>query len=433
MIYSFRVPLKDDFCEKDVFSIIEQWSTKSSYYSFDEISLSDEKNYFSYICPEAELQFINHKALNTQDNPTHIYAGRLSLSDKENIEWIADLIFQLTPSNNFVIMYLYRGIYNPDQPARMERHARLTDAMNVLLNNNYLKDDCGLDIAADCIPLNEETFERLNNIFSDQSFPAFPMVFINCIDEPDVELVGKELSHLLKKAVHIFYIRKTEDFSYIPDNVKEQLTHEITICFPQIHVFNSIPKVYDDNVNLCELLTDRIFYYSMSNLSNHEITWDQLYALNCNTGNSSVSDQQEEEGHSPNAVSEKNAYVLVNEYISQKIKYSRKKSGLSQIELAELVNTTGLVISRLETGRTTKIKSQLLRDIESTLGMKNDELFRMEDSTDFIFNDSFSPEPLSKKEDPAFYPRFCRQCGKKLLPKSSFCSYCGAKQILDGE
>ena len=440
MIYSFCIPLKDDFCEKDIFSTIEEWINNSSYYTFENISLSNQKDYFSYICPEAELQFINYYKNNDPNETTHLYASRLSLSDEKNIEWITDFIFRLEPDNNSVIIYLYRGIYKTDQPAIMERSPHITDAFTIMLEHGFIKNDSGLDINAEILPLNAETFKVLNCIFSDQSFPAFPLIFVNCIDNPDMEQAGKELSRLLKKAVHVFCIRKQEDFSYIPECVKDKFKNNITICFPQIHVFDSIPVPYQDFKRMCKLMTDRIFYYSMSNISNHEVTWDQLYSVmqanshsvSCEKSScSSDADSVKEQG--PGSLSEKNAYILVNEYISQKIKYSRKRTGLSQSELAELVHTTGLVISRLETGRTTKIKSQLLSDIESALGLENEELFRMEEQTDFTFHDSPAQENFSPKEEPAFYPRFCRQCGQKLLPKSSFCSYCGAKQVLDSK
>lgn len=142
-------------------------------------------------------------------------------------------------------------------------------------------------------------------------------------------------------------------------------------------------------------------------------------------------------------IAEKNnldlAYCYMNAAMAALLRQARQQCGFSQKELAQRVNSSGLIISRLETSRIQRVLRKLLNEIEEALQLpKNAIVSLQEKSTTPSFSqgneatintcpstaptEDFTKQTVQKKG-------YCRHCGTHLYEDSRFCSNCG-KEVL---
>lgn len=108
-------------------------------------------------------------------------------------------------------------------------------------------------------------------------------------------------------------------------------------------------------------------------------------------------------------------YLLLNDVISKNIRTKRIQAGFTQVELAKQVGTSGLIISRIETGRVSKVSLEVIGKLEKVL----------EVTPGFFSNLTRDSEEI-KLPVKTFY---CRNCGAHLYSDSKFCHLCGIKVL----
>ena len=108
-------------------------------------------------------------------------------------------------------------------------------------------------------------------------------------------------------------------------------------------------------------------------------------------------------------------YLLLNDVISKNIRTRRIQAGFTQSELAKQVGTSGLIISRIETGRVSKVSLEVISRLEKAL----------EVTPGFFSNLTRDAEEI-KLPTKTFY---CRNCGAHLYSDSKFCHLCGTKVL----
>lgn len=106
-------------------------------------------------------------------------------------------------------------------------------------------------------------------------------------------------------------------------------------------------------------------------------------------------------------------YLCMNRRMADSIRFYRLKSGLTQNDLAKKVSCTGLLISRLENCRPTRVRESLIVAIEEALHLKNREILAC--------------EGISSPDIPTPRPAFCPICGLKTAEIGDFCAGCGCK------
>lgn len=134
---------------------------------------------------------------------------------------------------------------------------------------------------------------------------------------------------------------------------------------------------------------------------------------------------------------ESNPYCIMNQRMAEFLRLQRRQQGMSQQTLAGAVESTGLIISRLETLRMQRVSRELLSRIESALGLPKNAIIGLQDSqADPVpaVSPAAPPAGLSIPETAAeLSPQkstYCRRCGHHLYQDSQFCPSCGTK-VLD--
>lgn len=125
-------------------------------------------------------------------------------------------------------------------------------------------------------------------------------------------------------------------------------------------------------------------------------------------------------------------YCYMNEEMAEKIKMRRKNMGLSQNELAQIVNSSGLIISRLETRRVQRVLKSTLNNIEAALNLPLNSIVSMQyhmASKQTVAPDDKTKEQNQNIDSTPSKSGYCRYCGSELYSDSVFCSHCGTKVL----
>lgn len=400
-IFSFLLPAKPDLSADAIPKAIAEWVNSSSFYSFHNLNLTHVEGYETYHCSEADLEYI--KAMDQVD---YGYIGaRLSKSDASNVTWSADFIYEHSSDGSFFYVQLSRSIEDPEGLTNMSIRPQMPDVVKQIMWQDMLLDDAGFQITDEPFDLSPSVLRTCKDAFVRKTSPILPIIFANCSGRPDmkktVEATAKDLAGMAHMIVavsddEVFQWRQIDDRApWVP------VFDGATIYFPRIGIVKrvSFQEEFED------ILICMTAYVSQQNLPANTMTWDKLKSL---------SDGE---------------YCLLNKQMAEFIKTSRKKSGLSQAELASKVGVTGLTISRLETLRITRVKSLLLRQIEKALNLSIGTISAIESGNDGRNSGMIAPTGAerSSKWTGSTQNLFCRKCGTKLFSDSVFCHQCGTK------
>ena len=107
---------------------------------------------------------------------------------------------------------------------------------------------------------------------------------------------------------------------------------------------------------------------------------------------------------------------------SEKLTILRKRRGLSQEQLAEMLDVSRQSVSKWEAQQALPETSKIIMigeifNISIDLLLKDDQSIEIEETTKIIL------EPTQETEEPSVM--YCTKCGKENAVDSSFCGYCG--------
>lgn len=399
------MPAKADITEKEVLRNIWEWVSKG-YYDFDPPPLDDIPDSHpccltlneatDYTGKTATLHLLHHSA-----GGYHYLAAQLEKPDDENnLVWQAGCILERSEqedSSTIFHIFLNRGILQPETPANLSVPPRIPDIVGILLRHNLAaKETNSHDLQNARFPellVNPCFVSKHKNLFDDLQGALSPIAHFNTVTE---------------------CINATDDI-------------DIQIRYPigKINLKYSL-KQAAGNIDLFRerIIADVIRMVSEVQ-SKRAITWQQL--------------TQSQDRKAIVSLSDHGNYCYMNAAMAALLRQARQQCGFSQKELAQRVNSSGLIISRLETSRIQRVLRKLLNEIEEALQLpKNAIVSLQEKSTTPSFSqgneatintcpstaptEDFTKQTVQKKG-------YCRHCGTHLYEDSRFCSNCG-KEVL---
>lgn len=355
-LISFLLPAKASVTEKQIRNIINTWVKNSEFYSFEDLDIENAGDFFTAICKEAELAFVHHFY---PKRDTEYIATKLMKNDKilkYNRVWKAYLIFSHNRQNNkkqFHIL-LCRGIHEDGRLSDMNEFPTMPDITNLLVDSDLLDTDAGIPISLKPHRL-KDLYPIIQTLYISETTPELPVVFVNCHNNSDLEQFVEHFIQRRSCMAHYVIIKSEEELNFLRNlRGKDHPVPEIEVMFKKININKSfsMPKTKDEE----EMLSIFISYYLNQCSLSDEMSWDRLMA-HYHESKKTTSDNTQQE-------SKPEGYYILNKEMANTIKSLRKKSGYSQIELAEMADTTGLIISRIETLRITRIKKVLLSKLE---------------------------------------------------------------------
>lgn len=438
-IYSFRLPALDTVTEHQVAEIIERWANSSPYYSFENLNLKNEKHHTSYACQEAELDFLRYE----EKHLTYI-AAKLSKNDLLNAEWDAIVIYEKNKKTEkgYFNIQLYRGIRDSRRASNMNGLPILPDIIHLLLEYKCIDTDAGLPVLLYARPLS--SIKNISNYVNPtDTICELPIIYINCFQHPELYNTVQRLTSHIYCVAHFITLESQEDLDLWKQlHNTNSAPAPVELHFKKINIVKKLEILEPDT--LFDLLLLNVSYYTPQILPSDLIEWKQLETLVL----ANTSNKHTLSGQNP-CTADTDGYYFMNQQMADLIKSLRKKAGLSQAELANMTGTTGLIISRLETLRITKIKKSVLCKLEEIFNLEPGTLIKMETLLGDVHEGTSknlvaavpTPAPVSAiapapvpaaTPAPAVAPvkaQFCRLCGTKLFEDSVFCHACGTKVI----
>ena len=320
------------------------------------------------------------------------FAMRFENNDTDNnFNWIVDTIFvqseTVSESGSFYIT-LSRNPINESKPFNVSMSGYPPYIINLLFNEHLIcKDTNNL-----CL--------HMSKIAS----TACPQV---------VDYIQKHLTPLVD-----FTIEKTS------------LDDGIALCIQSPKLTKDIEYTTAEISRDTNIVINRINLYVFHILNETQkektIVWEDLETMHPDNSDSLSEDEAK-------AFPTLTKYCYMNDKMAEKIKMRRKNLGLSQNELAQKVNSSGLIISRLETLRVQRVLKSTLNEIELALGLPLNSVVSMQHQYDSEQNtDKNYGLPAQHNKDDDIAPvksGYCRYCGSELYSDSIFCSHCGTKVI----
>ncbi|MGM9618218.1 MAG: helix-turn-helix domain-containing protein [Oscillospiraceae bacterium] len=393
-VLSFQLPAKSDISQDAVIRAFWQWVSDSQYYHFGATQLEDilNSNFYNFqaehlITKEASLQLIRLSA-----EGRYYIAAQLDKPDvQNNLLWQARCIFEQEEKKEAPGTFhisLNRGVLQNGQPANISCLPMIPDIVKILLRGQ-------LAAGIDDDQVQAEKFPRV-------------LVGIACTEG------------------HKAFMDKLETYISLIAQIKADGEHGIRIIYPAATIKRTYPAALlaSGDTAAVELITWDVFHMVSEIHSSQTVSWEWLQ-------------EQLPKKPSGNAATPgtQGAYCYMNQAMASRLKQARRQQAMSQNELAQAVNSSGLIISRLETTRVQRVLRSLLNDIERALGLPENDIVSLqnaESGTSQGAADAAEALPSSAGADGQTPPKsgYCRLCGTHLYKDSRYCPKCGTKVLL---
>lgn len=377
-VFACRYPAAPNIRREDAIQAVLSWVNDSRFYQFKEVQfqgLYQRPPYHdSCTCQEATLEFISCATAYSD-----CIAARLERSaDATNTLWQADVIFE-QPHDAFAQAWFHvrmgRGVLRPEQSADFSIVPRIPDITWQLTEKGLVSG-------------------------SDTTLPLFPTVTFckDCLAR--CPMLPQQLGEWIAPIAHI--------------DPAPQGEADVCLAFPRLNILRTYSLSGSAEELIHTVAVDVMTLVSQSQPA-EQTTWEELEKLcpQC---------AQRETDETPTAAS----YCFMNQEMADLLRTNRRALGLSQKQLGEAANTSGLVVSRLETLRVSRVTAAVLHDLEAALGLQSGALTSLAGKKRPIQESAPAPEPPTA--DPA-RSRFCRLCGAPLYEDSRFCSACGERVL----
>lgn len=394
-ILSFQLPARSDVANEDVVRVLVNWVSYNQHYDFQEENLREMllsrqivRDYGEDILgKKAALRFCR-----TTVDHVHYIEMRIENPDEENnLLWRAECIFRRREDEQTGIFQvtLSRAPLRPGEPASLDLPVRIPYIAKQLKRSNYLAIDArgGAEL---CSEPNR-----------------FPVIFCGPRSRAgNGETIIKTMKNRLGPIAQVVSGEQAALYLEKTDGVEED---GILVVYPIAQVRKTY-SLSSGEGKICEEKVDRAV--------SEVICWvTEIHA------GTAIPWQEVSEPAAPTPKPVQGKYCMVNHSMGSRLRTLRRRSGLSQQELAGRVGTTGLIISRLETVRVQRVPADLIKELELALGVEEGTISAVREELEHTVPVSEDKQQIPEKAG------FCRHCGLHLYQDSFFCPKCGTKVL----
>ena len=392
-LLSLKLNAESNTTPQGFVQILFDWINTNKYYSFSNtemneiLNLENFKPYFTSF--NTAKHWVQFRRFSFKE--TRYFALRLENHDTDNnFNWIVDTVFAQTDTmseQGVFYITLHRKPLRDNQPSNISLMGYPPYILSLLSQKRF-------------ITMNKDNPHlNLNKVASESS--------------PDVSIyIKKHLAHLV-------------DFELTDSS----LPGDIALCIQSPKMTRDIEYSFSEFTRDSNTIINRINVdiFRILNETQHDkvLNWEDLEEL-------MPSDNDIHSETDSDTALQLTKYCYMNKEMAEKIKIRRKNMGLSQNELAHIVNSSGLIISRLETLRVQRVLKSTLNDIEAALNLPLNSVVSLQFHTSSKENASSDKNTKEQNQntDPApLKSGYCRYCGSELYSDSAFCSHCGTKVI----
>lgn len=394
-ILSFQLPARSDVTDEDAVQALVNWVSESPHYGFQKKDLEEMllncrtvRDYSGEITgKKAALRFCRA----TADHAHYIEMRIENPDEKNNFLWRAECIFRRKEDEQagaFQIT-LSRELLQPGKPACLDTVARVPYIAKQLKRRNHLPIEAhgGAELCAQ---------------------PSrFPVIFCGAGSRAgNGETIVRYMKNNLGPIAQVVSGEQAAAYLAQAEGVEQD---GILVVYPIAGVRKAYSILSGDG-SICDEKAGRVV--------SDVIRWvTEIHA------GTAIPWQEISEAEAPAPKPLPGKYCTVNPAMGSCLRTLRRRSGFSQQELAAKVGSTGLIISRLETARVQRVQTDLLRELELTLGVEEGTISAAREEPEYT-----APVPEEARQLPE-KAGFCRHCGLHLYQDSFFCPKCGTKVL----
>lgn len=403
IIYSVRLKAKQNTSPEQIRAVMREWihgndpnpadiidiGTKSAH---DETS--NERGVFTSATALHPNTNVRCTAIRSS---TNLQLSKTSPPQQTNLLWQAEFISEEAADGILFYINLCRSAYASDAPADLEKMPVPPRIISLLIKNDLLELDGGLPFSTLFNKAKDVAEAALMDAASGRVLTEMPLVLVS----ESSHLFAHALAGTLRGTAHIFLLPDSHPLlaGLKPD--------QVLLLYPRANA----QKRYTLKRGEAQRILSDVLKLTYFAAPGKALTFDMVDYWGVLQGGKQVD-------HTPKA-----GYVFVTSDMAASLRLYRKKSGLTQVELGELVGSTGLIISRIENNKTTRVTEQLIRDAERVLKLLPGTLSSMEK----LEADSSAEKNVSIASGQK--QAFCHKCGTQLFAESLFCHACGTELL----
>lgn len=401
IIYSVRLKASQNASLDKIREVMTGWISGSNKSSVDIVQIGNSSSHSEALDKSAYVSTATafHPDTNVRciavRTSTDLFIPDNSLPRRENLHWQAEMISEETADGIWFTINLSRSSSSADMAADLEWDPIPPRIIALLIENELLESDMGLPFslrAQDGTMLSDDI---LSAAINGDTLSIMPIVVVSESKQPFCDI----LTGILRGTAHILLLSDSHPLR------GHAAPEQVQLFYPRAKV----SRIYTlDDKTAHRILRDvlRLTYFAAPCKI---LTFDMVQYWSILQGGKRTD-------HTP-----KSGYICINPAMAEAMRFQRKKSGLTQAELGEKVGSTGLIISRIENNKTTRVAEQTMNDIENVLGLEVGALSSMESLQSSLPEEKPASQELSQTH------AFCYKCGTKLLDGSLFCHACGIK------
>lgn len=274
LVFSTRLPLKNEITQADCIRLFIEWVTKSPNYSIQNI-LYDVSSNEDFDCIDENITFsIRHFKNN------HVELSACRLENRENIAvWVNDCIFLCENGKKSLLVQLNcnRIDYSTQLPPIHKPYI-----IRQFVERGYCNDDNDLPVVDTPLESDAIYYEKCVDIINGEYDYTMPVVYISCDYRGHTVISPVYLAKKLSGIAHVFVEKTYETAMKLRDSTKGNNAYNgyIGIYFPGTKLCQKHSLTYyNDYKEMSREIIDSVWKALINRLDSSTYNWNQIIAL----------------------------------------------------------------------------------------------------------------------------------------------------------
>lgn len=274
LVFSTRLPLKDDISKEQCLSTFIEWITNSPHYQITSLDY-DVASSLDY---DLNVGSVSISIRHLQNEQLELAACRLE-NREQNITWYNDCIFFNEGDERFLLIQLNR---NCSSFSKQPSHIRKPYIVRMFVEQGFCKDDCGIPITD--TPLNADTtyYSTCVDIMNGVHSSCMPSVYISCDYWGNTSVNAKYLAAQLGGMAHVFVQKDHETALRLKTDTDGNNAHTgyVGVYYPgKKYCYKYSIEYYSNNQEMAwDIINDlRAVLTNRLDASSHN--WNKIIAL----------------------------------------------------------------------------------------------------------------------------------------------------------
>lgn len=274
LVFSTRLPLRDDTTQEDCLNLFIKWVTDSPNYDIEIINY-DVSSHKDYDCSFGNQTFsIRH----FKDDNVEISACRLE-NRSEDAVWINDCIFLCENGTKSLLIQLNcnRTSYSTEMPKPHKPYI-----IRQFVESGYCKDDGGIPVTDTVIEADADYYSTCVDIMNGDLTYSMPVVYVSCGYGGNSVVNTAYLARQLSGVAHVFAEKSRDTALRLRKDTDGNNAHSgyVGVYFPgtrlsQKHGLSDYPN----HKVMTQAIIDSVWKALVNRLDSQKFNWNHILAM----------------------------------------------------------------------------------------------------------------------------------------------------------